>query len=87
MYINNGTQEVLSKADKELKSVDSALNKKLEEATELHAKRDRITQEGRSKQKGIRDATGKVKAVSRKILDLEGQKKDLERARDECIEA
>ena len=80
-------QEAFSKADKDLKSVDIELNKKVEEATKLHEKRDKIAQEGRRKQKGIRDITGKVKAVSRNISDLEGQKRDLEKARDECIEA
>lgn len=80
-------QEVFSKADKDLKSVDGELNKKVEEATKLHEKRDKIAQEGRSKQKGIRDVTRKVKAVLQNISDLEGQKRDLEKARDECIEA
>ena len=80
-------QDALSKADKDLKSVDGELNKMVEEATKLHDKRDKIAQEGRSKQKGIRDITGKVKAVSRNISNLEGQKRDLEKARDECIEA
>ena len=83
----SGIQDALSKVDKDLKSVDSELNKKVEEATKLHEKRDKIAKEGRSKQKGIRDMTGKVKAVSRNISDYEGQKRDLEKARDECIEA
>ena len=72
-------------ADKALKEVNKELNKKVDEATGLQAKRDSIVQEGRNKQKGIKEVTWKVKDISRNIKDMEGQKRDLEKARDECI--
>ena len=74
-------------ADSNLKEVDEALSKKVDEAKELHAKRDQVVQEARNKLKGVREVTRKVKDVSQNITDLEGQKRDLERARDECIMA
>ena len=77
----------MKKSDKDLKGINEELNKKLEEATDLHTRRDKVAQESRGKQKGIKDVSGKVKEVSRNIVDLEGQKKDLEKARDDCIEA
>ena len=78
-------QEALAVSDRMWKEVNRGLNKKVDEATELQAKRDKVVQEERSKQKGIRDVTRKVKDVSQNIKDMEGQKRDLEKARDECI--
>ena len=80
-------QEELAVANEKLKKADEALSKKVDEAKELHAKRDQVVQEGRNKQKGIREVTRKVKDISQNINDLEGQKRDLEKARDECIMA
>jgi uncharacterized protein YoxC len=80
-------QEALTVADKNLKEVDEALSKKVDEAKELQAKRDQVIQEGRNKAKGIRDVSRKIKDISQNIIDLEGQKRDLEKARDECIMA
>ena len=81
------TQEALAVADSDLKEVDEALSKKVDKAKELHAKREQVVQEGRNKQKGIREVTRKVKDISQNINDLDGQKRDLEKARDECIMA
>ena len=77
----------MASSDKDLKGINEELNKKVDEATELHGRRDSVAAEGRKKQRAIREITLKVKDVSRNINDLEGQKKDLERARDECIMA
>lgn len=73
--------------DKNLKEADEALSKKVDEAKELQAKKDKVILEGRNKQKGIRDVTRKIKDISQNIIDFEGQKRDLEKARDECIMA
>lgn len=73
--------------DKNLKEADEALSKKVDEAKELQAKKDKVILEGRNKQKGIRDMTRKIKDISQNIIDFEGQKRDLEKARDECIMA
>lgn len=72
-------------ADRDLKEVDKALSKKADEAKELHAKRDRVFQECKTKQKGIRDKTRMIKDISQNVNDFEGQKRDLEKARDDCI--
>ena len=80
-------QEALAVADRNLKEVDKELSKKVDEAKELHQKRDQVVKEGRDKQKGIREVTRKVKDISQNIVDLDGQKRDLEKARDECIMA
>ena len=78
---------MVTKSDKELKTVNQELNKKVDEATEINARRDRVAQEARTKSKVIREVTTKMKEVSRNINELESQKKVLEKARDECIMA